>query len=345
MVIVDGIVFSLQKYGGISVYQYELLKRLAVDDIEYKLILPDATISKLESEIVDVCSNMLYFNARFLERYRDCLIDVRSQKQDVFHSSYYRNPSVKNINKVVTVHDFTYEYYTKGFKRHVHIHQKYSAIKKADKIICISDNTKSDLAYFLGDAIADKSTVIHNGVSSDYFPIDGVRKKPQVVFVGAESSYKGFYESILALTPIQDFNFIIVGGGTLKKNELDFLESNLSGRYTHFPFLNNMELNKVYNESLCLLYPSLYEGFGIPPLEAMKAGCIPCVRNTSSLPEVVGNAGLIAYTSDVAELTMLLYTLFDSEFLRVKISEGFLQSRKFSWDNCYSLTKNIYTSF
>lgn len=345
MLVVDGIIFSLQKFGGISVYQYELLKRLVSDDLDCELLMPEKSISSITENIKALRANTRGFNNRFLERYRKASLDTKRFQNDIFHSSYYRNPSINNINKVITVHDFTYEYFSSGLKKYIHTSQKYSALQNADKIICISNNTKSDLSSFLGDDIAGRSTVIYNGVSSDYFILEHILKKPQILFVGSRAIYKGFFDAIYALAPIKDFNLVIVGGGNITPHEKNVLESVLSGRYEYIPFVNNSDLNQLYNESLCLLYPSLYEGFGIPPLEAMKAGCIPLVRNVSSLPEVVGSAGLLAKTNEREELTHLLYKLFDSEFLKERISAGLIQANKFSWDKCYLETKDIYTSF
>lgn len=345
MVIVDGIIFSLQKFGGISVYQHELLKRLVFDNLDYELLMPKESISSITENIIYLCGNVREFRDRFLERYRKASLKDRFTQNDVFHSSYYRNPSINNISKVVTVHDFTYEYYSSGLKKHIHTSQKYSALKNADKIICISNNTKVDLCKFLGDDIADKSTVIYNGVSSEYFMLKHINKKPQILFVGSRATYKCFFDALYALAPIKDFNLVIVGGGDITHHEKNVLESILSGRYKHIPFAKNSDLNQLYNESLCLLYPSLYEGFGIPPLEAMKAGCIPLIRNVSSLPEVVGSAGLIAHTNEIEELTCLLYKLFDSEFVKERVSTGLIQANKFSWDKCYLETRDVYTSF
>ena len=346
MIFIDGIIYSLQTYGGISVYQYEILKRLRLGSIDFKFFMPNETISNISNEILSVCDNKVIFKSRYLERFRKAVIDKNASGNDVFHSTYYRTPSNKKTKNVVTLHDFTYERFSSGLRKNIHWFQKSSALKSADKIICISQNTMYDLSFFMGDKITEKASVIYNGVSSDYFVVDSsTNKKPQILFVGSRTNYKCFRDAVFALAPIKEFNLVIIGGGVISVEEKKLLEAVLPNRYEHIAFVDNIKLNQLYNESLCLLYPSLYEGFGIPPLEAMKAGCVPLVRNVSSLPEVVGSAGLLARTNEIDELTYFLYKLFDSEFLKERISAGLIQANKFSWDRCYLETKDIYTSF
>lgn len=213
MIFIDGIIYSLQTHGGISVYQYEILKRLNLDSIDFKLFMPSATISNISNEVFSVCDNKIIFKSRTLERFRKAIIDKNASKNDVFHSTYYRNPSNKNIKNVVTLHDFTYERFSSGLRKDIHWFQKSSALKQADKIICISQNTKYDLSFFMGDKIAEKAAIIYNGVSSDYSIIDGTVKKPQVLFVGSRANYKGFRDAVFALAPIKEFSLVIIGGG------------------------------------------------------------------------------------------------------------------------------------
>ena len=102
-------------------------------------------------------------------------------------------------------------------------------------------------------------------------------------------------------------------------------------------------LNIEYNKSFALLYPSSYEGFGIPPLEAMKAGCPVIAINVSSIPEVVGDAGILLDSIQVDEIIEALQQV---DNMRSDLTaRGFIQAAKFSWDKCYNETQNVYKNF
>ena len=135
---------------------------------------------------------------------------------------------------------------------------------------------------------------------------------------------------------------VCVGGGNFTREEVQLLEQYLHLRYRHLGFLTNIELNIEYNQSLCLVYPSLYEGFGIPVLEAMKSGCPVIAVNCSSIPEVAGNAALLLENGNPFDIRQAVESLMISETRDKYIGRGVVQSARFSWDETYQKTMRVY---
>lgn len=327
----DGIIFKLQQTGGISVLFNELITRLPPDS--YKLL----TYIKNTSNLSNI--NSSYQSPRLLERYRN--VDVASDF-DIFHSTYYRTPKVKKCKVVTTVYDYTYEKYVSGFRSTIHSWQKNKAISESDKIICGSESTRNDLIEYSGSAFSERTVVIYNGVSNNYHSLSNVNTKQQVLFVGARSGYKNFKSVVCALENIKDLTLVCVGGGGFTAKERRLLEKHLYCRYSHLGYLTNSALNQVYNESFCLVYPSLYEGFGIPVLEAMQAGCPVIAVNSSSIPEVAGDAAFLIEKGTHEEIRDAILTLFDSSKRKTMVLKGLIQSKKFSWDITFNKTLQLY---
>ncbi len=323
MIVYDGIIYHLQKTGGISVLFNELISRLPSGS--YRMVQYGLRPGQVKP--------------RFAERYRTC---KSGGPYSIFHSTYYRLPAYPGGKIVTTVHDFTYEKYAGALKRSVHSLQKNRAINKADKIICVSESTKQDLLNYCGEHLERKVEVVHNGVSADYNIIDAVNVFPQVVFVGARSGYKNFSALVYALRTLPEIKLVCVGGGVFTSEETSLLEKELTGRYTHAGYLSNQELNLLYNMSLCLVYPSLYEGFGIPVLEAMRAGCPVIAVGKSSIPEVAGKAAYLLDRGEVEEIREGVEFFLDVANRHRYITLGIGQSSKFTWDRTFEQTMLVY---
>ena len=335
MILYDGIIYYLQRNGGISVLYNELFSRLSLSSCEYSLISYSCSGQPQDHRNIVRAP-------RVVERYRD----VAFECADIFHSTYYRLPdsSSGRLSKVVTtVHDYTYERYVGGVKRNVHSWQKNRAINKSDKIICVSESTRSDALEFSGVS-EDRIEVIPNGVSADYFPVRGVvvAEVPHIIFVGARQGYKNFDSVVKAVSLFKELVLVCIGGGRFEKKELALLERYLPGRHKPAGFLTNSELNLEYNRALCLIYPSLYEGFGIPVLEAMSAGCPVIAVDASSIPEVAGDAALLIESGAVEEIEAGIKALLSDDYRQSLISKGFVQAKKFSWDITYKKTMALY---
>ena len=319
MIIYDNIVQTLQSSGGISVYFDNLIDSCRINRIPY---------TSIESE---------NSKRRLFERYRDCLL---AQTTGVFHSSYYRLPSQSRLKVVTTVHDFTYERFVKGPRQWIHTWQKNRSIQNSDIIICVSNNTAQDLMKYCP---VDESRVriIYNGVSRIYQPLPyPVESTNAVLFVGARGGYKNFLQAVKAVSSLSQLNLRIVGGGELTASEVRLLNQLLPGRYIWLGKLSDERLNEEYNHAYALIYPSAYEGFGIPIIEAMRAGCPVVAINVSSIPEVAGEAAVLV---DFPSVDNLVYALNTVALQRKKlVSMGFKQAEKFSWTRCFEETLAVY---
>lgn len=335
MLLIDGIIFNIQKsVGGISIYFDNLLEQYNNLGFNYNLFLYN------DSKKIDNV-RIKKLNPRLFERYRDF---VAPNKGGVFHSSYYRSPEDKKLKSIVTVHDFTYELYRSGISRGVHSWQKNKSILGAERVVCISESTRRDLLRHVPGVDERKVSVIYNAASDDYKFLNngGKRYEDVVIFVGARGGYKNFESAILAVSNLKDLRLGVVGGGNISKKEKHLLDKYLNNRYLIFGSKTNSDLNILYNECYGLLYPSRYEGFGIPILEAMKSGCPFVAMRSSSIPEVAGGAGILVEDDNPVILSEAIRQIGRSEMREKMIRIGFDQAKKFSWKKSASEIICVY---
>ncbi|HYH03949.1 MAG TPA: glycosyltransferase family 1 protein [Bacillota bacterium] len=357
-IIIDNILFHLQKTGGASVYWYELISRLLKSN--HEIVFIEQAGGKCDRNIFWqrlALNNILYEKKTpiVLLRYFPVRIHLKADKPFIFHSTHYRVLNNKKALNITTVHDFTYEKYIKGIKKWVHHIQKRHAIKQSAGIICVSNHTKDDLLHYFPWVDESKIKVIYNAVSDKFYKIPDSKQinletgaeiaslttMKYILFVGGRSGYKNFNLAVDVISKLPaEYHFVIVGPG-LQESEKSMLEK-INGRFSHFKEVATEELNILYNFAFCLLYPSSYEGFGIPVIEAMKTGCPVVASNVSSIPEVAGNAGvLVDNISSVGFLSAVL-KLENETFRNDIIEKGYLQADKFSWENSYQQLIKFY---
>ncbi len=348
MLILDNIIFDRQKSGGISVVWCELLSRL-IRDAKFQLFFVDNDNKKNQLRtLLDIPKGAQKDKYGKLSWYLPVII--KSDDKILFHSSYYRYCKNKNAINITTVHDFTYDFFQKGLAKWIHCWQRNRAIRHSDYIICISENTKKDLLKFLPDVNEQKIKVIYNGVSDDYYPIDKniapgynlpFDSGSYLVFVGSRANYKNFDLLKRAISRTK-YNLVIVGAKLTDKETKDIQNYLPQERYVSTGFLSNEQLNIVYNHAVALVYPSAYEGFGIPVIEAQKASCPVIAYNASSIPEIIGNTPLLMNSLTEEELINKIDLLSDSQMMNKVRNAGFENAKRFSWEKMYDEYVKLY---
>lgn len=349
-IIIDNIIFRWQKSGGISVVWKELIKRMLTNMpsvyrfIEYQ----GADWNLFHKDLAIPATNILYTkpNKSFLlERYM-CESIKQVKDKFIFHSTYYRTCSNPNAINIVTVHDFTYELYCKGIKKWVHSFTKNHALRKADHIICISENTKKDLLRFVKGIDEKKIHVIYNGASDDFYQMGDENQRYNslqenyLVFIGSRAPYKN-YTLAVQVAAAANMRLKIVGA-KLNDTEKSMTEDIIGKNYEEFGHIDNSTLNKLYNKAFALLYPSAYEGFGLPVVEAQKAGCPVLALNNSSIKEVIGDKEQLVEQPNVNSFCKQIEKLKEEAYRNIIIQKGIKNAQQFTWDNTFHQYIKLY---
>ncbi|MEC4852159.1 MAG: glycosyltransferase family 1 protein, partial [Jaaginema sp. PMC 1079.18] len=277
---------------------------------------------------------------------------------DLWHLTYYQiltQTPLKRIKCpwVITIHDMIHEL----FSKQIDPDGKQAAAKKeailgCDAIFCVSENTKRDLLHYY-PSVADKVFVTYlgaeNPAQSSFDSQDFVTTESYYLYVGGRWFYKNFGGLITAFakvsTLLPNVKLYVVGQAFNQEEHKQIAELNLTDKITVFSQITDRDLAALYRNSLALVYPSLYEGFGLPPLEAMVNGTPVITSKCSSIPEVVGDAGILIdprSSHDLAEALLLIYNHpLERERLR---AQGYKRAKLFSWERLTEKTLKVYKS-
>jgi len=365
-VLYDHQIFSLQKYGGISRYFAELMVQYRSEkDIDFELAckysdnqyLRDMLKLGLIKKSSDAKSKTRKYLYYALNRLNSMSI-IKQGDYDVLHPTYYDPYFLKNLDGkpfVITVHDLTQDLFPQYFKKPGrNTRMKRSVLEKAEKVIAISNHTKRDIINYF-NVPEEKITVIYHGnslksgktISGDLGI--GLSEKRYVLFVGLRGGYKNFHTFVPAVSKVlkqdETLEVICVGAGPFLKEEVDLMKAHGTENRFSQVSVNDEELIELYSNALALVFPSLYEGFGMPILEAMDCGCPAILSNTSSMPEVGGNAAYYFDPEDVESIRASIEkVIYDGELRKKMILDGRNQAEKFSWEKTAKETLKIYQS-
>lgn len=341
----DSIIFGLQRFGGISTYWHQLLMHWGEDfGVDCEVVMPEPVISglKLAPELAKLPVVHDRRNTR-LARYLRALPTTCA----IQHSSYYRAPASSRTASVMTVYDFIYERYRSGLARQVHGFQKSRALHRADVILSISHSTRADLLERYPSINPSRVVVTHLAHDAHVFrPMEAEAQRDpglvnQVLFVGQRAGYKQFALAVEALRNLPDLELLIVGP-PLTPEEEQTLRSVLPGRWSCRDGVHNEALRQIYAQCFALVYPSDYEGFGLPVLEAMACGAPVVCSHVSSIPEVGGDAALYAERQAGEAYAERLVALFDADFNAEIRRKSLENAEKFSWQRCFAETAAVY---
>jgi glycosyltransferase involved in cell wall biosynthesis len=278
---------------------------------------------------------------------------------DLLHSPAFVSPLIANCPTIITVHDLSFLLYPKGFRRwnrgYLRLFTRLS-VTKARRVIAVSQTTRDDLLRLYGLS-PEKVDVIHNGVDPAFrrLPVDQValfrvrRGLPErfVLFVGTLEPRKNVVRLIEAyahLPPSCPPLMLVGGKGWLYDEVLSKVEELALADKIHFVgYVAAEELPLWYNAAEIFVYPSLYEGFGLPPLEAMACGTPVITSTASSLPEVVGQAGVLIDPADVLALASAMAQVLGDAAMQAQMEmAGLEQAKHFSWPKAAFLTASSY---
>jgi glycosyltransferase involved in cell wall biosynthesis len=370
-VIYDHQTFSIQEYGGISRYFHEIVSRIAKSpDYDPEIVCP-FYINEYFKDYPENCGLVKGFKIKRLPKtntIRDLLnqqlsnLIVSMSAPKIIHETYYATTGIgsNKAKRVITVYDMIHEKFSADIDPdNGNARIKEAAIKRADHIICISENTRTDLIEILGIDQSKVST-IHIACAPNQNLIDSTLLQqdvnlkaqlgqPYLLYVGKRDPYKNFLRLLEVYHRSdqlqQDFRLICFGGGKFSSSELEQINTfQLQSKVIQIPG-DDSTLAHLYRQAAVFVYPSLYEGFGIPPLEAMAFDCPVVCSNVSSIPEVVGDAGeyFDPYDLDsmLQAIELVVYSQARSNHLR-KLGQD--RIKLFSWDLCAAQTMEVYLS-
>lgn len=349
-ILYDYQIFLLQKYGGISTYFSSLIDELNKNDHDAKIIAPVYIneIVKKKNIIGKKISKIPRYSTKILTRLNDLFFEFQSKKlkPNIIHYTYYNKIyNFNNIKKILTVYDLIHEKFY-NFRN-----MKKKSIKFCDKIICISKNTQNELLNYY-NLEKEKTSVVYlaSKFSLNKNYVRDENRDPYLLYVGERNKYKNFKNFIKSVSRSKllknKIKIICFGILPFSKTELDLFNSEgILKENISFISGNDELLKKLYLNSTALIYPSLYEGFGLPILEAMSLGCPVACSNTSSMPEVGGNAVNYFDPDNVENMTSSIEdVVFSSEKRKLLIEKGYVQNKKFNWKNCVLNTLEVYNS-
>lgn len=344
LISLDCIIFGLQRFGGISNYWARLVEYASADStIDGTLVVPkQVTFSDYDAGWT---RRMAVLHDALDARVARYLRAPVAAAQDVFHTSYYRLPRRRAGKYVVSAYDFTYERYRSGLARRVHSVQKFRSLERADAVLCISESTRRDILEFCPRVDARKLHVVHLGIDRAAFFPDSPPQQPvrddTVLFVGQRAGYKRFDLAIAAIQLSKHLSLGIVGPA-LTTEERQALHRALGERWHEFGAVSSVRLRQLYSSASAFIFPSDYEGFGLPVLEAMACGCPVVAANKASLPEVGGSAAHYAESQSGEAYAAALQALESANSRESTIRAGIARAEQFSWSQTMRDTFAIY---
>lgn len=356
-VLFDHQIFSLQEYGGISRYFTNLIKLFQQQEQvktilgfifsrNHYLLAPDQGIrGQLFKWLTRNKADIYHKNAKY------CRYLIKRNDFDVFHATYFDPYCLKHLRKplVITIHDMIYERFPHYFPSDdPTAKQKFLLAQAADRIIAISETTKKDIIHFL-NIDERRIIVIPHGIDATTPTYQVVEALPEryILFVGSRGGYKNFQALAEAFSKIVEtdstLHLAVAGGGEFTPEEIELLTRyRILHKIFHLSATDG-QLNTLYKNAICFIFPSLYEGFGIPILEAFKNGCPVLLSNRSCFPEIAGDAALYFDANSLPSLVSSVQLMVSDSILREQlIAKGKLKLEDYTLEKCANATINLY---
>lgn len=359
-IVYDHQIFSTQEYGGISRYVVELARGMeGLPDTRATILAPVHMNGFLRAEpparVIGAYAPPIPRTARARKFVNDTLSRawLRLRRPSLIHETYYRSDSLgpTRVPSVLTVYDMIHERFAGAYPSSDRTAQlKASAVQRAAAVICISEQARRDLLELL-PVSAEKVSVVHLAHTPQAHPFgggDAEFQDPYLLYVGHRRAYKNFSTLLQAIggsEPLRrGFRLVCFGGGPFTAEERSLAHAlgfdadslvQLEG--------GDERLANLYSHAAALVYPSLYEGFGIPLLEAMGHGCPVACSATSSLPEVAGDAAEYFDPTSPEDIAAAIGRIVGSStHVDALRRRGLERVALFSWSQCARETRRVY---
>lgn len=356
-VLYDYQTFHTQRFGGISRYFYELMTRATA-------VLPQVALRCSMNQYIRHYdgSGHLYvpktlfkvFEGVFRKLNRNGSLSVIGKgNYDVFHPTYYNPYFLETLDGkpfVLTIHDMTHERFPQYFGERdlTKVHKRLLA-EHATRIIAISESTKRDIVDILGIDEA-KIDVIYHGLGT--VPVASgcpaeLRDCRYVLYVGERRRYKNFEATARAFARLvaedADLQLVMTGRSLAESERKLFAELGISANVKVYTDVSDDVLMQLYHNARLFVYPSLYEGFGIPILEAFSQDCPVVLSKASCFPEVAGDAAVYFAAESVEEQAESMRKVLADDDLRAElIAKGRQRLSLFTWEETVRRTEETY---
>lgn len=359
------------KFTGIGRYTHSLVENLIQinkkNGYPHEFILffnnPEYSEYKPEKNVTKILANAKHYTfAEQFHFYRK----LKKENLDLMFFTHFNVPILYRKKYIVTVHDLTLSIFpgqkmTKWYHRLAYNLVIKNAVKKAKKVIAVSQNTKDDIIKFLKIS-GEKIAVVHNGIGDEFTFIREAHlfshtlgkfkiKKEFILYTGLWRSHKNLVRLLEAFNILRkndlDLQFVITGNPDPYYPEIKetVKDLHLENDVIFTNLVEDKDLVNLYNAALIFAFPSLYEGFGYPPLEAMKCGTPVAASNTSSVPEICGDAALYFNPLDTEDIANKITQVYKSAELQADMVEkGLKRASEFTLEKMADETYKIITN-
>ena len=350
----DHTIFLIQKYGGISRYFNELAKNLN-DKYNVKIFSPIHLNEMINSNNntfkIKKINSIPKFSNKLLNYLNFIINEIYfyKWKPNIIHKTYFNSYKYKNkAKKIINVWDLSHEKFHFMYNKSKNWKPKNLSLNQVDHVICSSINTQKELSEYYNFDYKKTSVVYQCPPDLNYKVSLNKNKEKFLLYVGSRLKYKNFENLLKALSLnkniLQDFKLICFGTETLSKREKFLINSyNLNKKNIIFENGNDLKLAKYYINATALIYPSKNEGFGYPPLEAMKYGCPVISSNNKAILEATN---LEKYTFDPYDPNDIIKKIEDIIYSKNEINHlteyGLNRAKKFTRSNMIEDIKKVY---
>lgn len=358
-VIIDARIVN-EHLNGMARYTYELIRGISQsDNIQYTLLVNDIYKAKT---IFEGIPNLKYIKMKSKFLSLSEIIELpqiinKYKNEAIFHSPTFSNSPLISTKMIMTIHDLNHlelpQFYTRFHRYYYELIVKPSA-RKCSKILTVSNFSKTKILEWL-KCDPSKIEVIYNGINTAFKPINDpnmfevVRKKyllPEkfILYIGNLKPHKNVPTLIHSMKYVHGVKLILNGKETQELKEL-IEKLNVREKISFIGYVDDDDIKYLYNMAQVFVFPSLYEGFGLPPLEAMACGCPTIISDAECLRELVKDNDFVFERKNYKQLSEKINMLIEDKKLRKKfIDKGLQYANSYKWSKCINKTLEVYSN-